>query len=197
MKAVVCERWGEPEEVLHVREVPEPQPGPGQVRVRMIASPINPSDLLMVRGEYGRRPPLPATPGFEGVGVVEAGSGLLAATYLAGGAASDAMGGAVALALVLLASLEPAWRHRRLVLALVGAEALVDAAVYLGYLSVGTWRDDPGETYDHRFQHATVIVVEKADHIAALRSNNRNDARTAALVQQRHVEARPHRLEIE
>jgi NADPH:quinone reductase-like Zn-dependent oxidoreductase len=78
MKAVVCERWGEPEEVLHVREVPEPQPGPGQVRVRMIASPINPSDLLMVRGQYGRQPTLPCTPGFEGVGVVEAGSGLLA-----------------------------------------------------------------------------------------------------------------------
>jgi NADPH:quinone reductase-like Zn-dependent oxidoreductase len=44
----------------------------------MIASPINPSDLLVVRGQYGRLPPLPATPGFEGVGVVEAGSGLLA-----------------------------------------------------------------------------------------------------------------------
>ncbi len=44
----------------------------------MIASPINPSDLLLVRGQYGRQPPLPATPGFEGVGVVESGSGLLA-----------------------------------------------------------------------------------------------------------------------
>jgi len=82
MKAVVCERWGEPEEVLHVREVPEPQPGPGQVRVRMIASPINPSDLLMVRGQYGRQPALPCTPGFEGVGVVEAGHGLLARRVL-------------------------------------------------------------------------------------------------------------------
>src|SRR5262249_21767075 len=53
-------------------------PGRGQVRVRMLASPINPSDLLTVRGEYGRRPKLPCTPGFEGVGVVEEGSGLLA-----------------------------------------------------------------------------------------------------------------------
>src|SRR5256885_14704142 len=78
MKAIVCEKWGDPEEVLHVRDVPEPVPGPGQVLVRMLASPVNPSDLLMVRGEYGRQPPLPATPGFEGVGVVEAGSGLLA-----------------------------------------------------------------------------------------------------------------------
>src|SRR5947209_15651028 len=78
MKAIVCEKWGNPEEVLQVRDVPEPVPGRGEVRVRMIASPINPSDLLTVRGEYGRRPELPATPGFEGVGVVEAaGPGLL------------------------------------------------------------------------------------------------------------------------
>jgi NADPH:quinone reductase-like Zn-dependent oxidoreductase len=44
----------------------------------MIASPVNPSDLLVVRGHYGYLPALPATPGFEGVGVVEsAGPGLL------------------------------------------------------------------------------------------------------------------------
>jgi len=82
MKAIVCECWGEPEEVLQVRQVPEPVPGPGEVRVRMIASPINPSDLLMVRGQYGRQPPLPATPGFEGVGIVESGSGWLARRVL-------------------------------------------------------------------------------------------------------------------
>jgi NADPH:quinone reductase-like Zn-dependent oxidoreductase len=79
MKAIVCEQWGDPEHVLKVRDdVPEPEPGPGEVRVRMLASPINPSDLLTVRGQYGKQPPLPMTPGFEGVGVVEAGSGLLA-----------------------------------------------------------------------------------------------------------------------
>src|SRR5207302_3985751 len=78
MKAVVFDRFGNPDEVLQVRDVPVPEPGPGQVRVRMIASPINPSDLLMVRGQYGRLPQLPATPGFEGVGIVEAaGGGLL------------------------------------------------------------------------------------------------------------------------
>jgi NADPH:quinone reductase-like Zn-dependent oxidoreductase len=79
MKAIVCERWGDPEQVLQVREVPAPlQPKAGEVRVRMLASPINPSDLLMVRGSYGRQPSLPCVPGFEGVGVVEDGSGLLA-----------------------------------------------------------------------------------------------------------------------
>ncbi|HMF11792.1 MAG TPA: alcohol dehydrogenase catalytic domain-containing protein, partial [Gemmataceae bacterium] len=77
MKAVVFERFGDPAEVLQVREVPEPEPGPGQVRVRMLASPIGPADLLTVRDEYGHRPKLPATPGTEGVGIVEAGRGLL------------------------------------------------------------------------------------------------------------------------
>jgi NADPH:quinone reductase-like Zn-dependent oxidoreductase len=71
MKAAVFDRFGEPAEVLQVREVPVPEPGPGMVRVRMIASPVNPSDLLFVRGRYTILPTLPATPGFEGVGVVD------------------------------------------------------------------------------------------------------------------------------
>ncbi|QEH32627.1 Alcohol dehydrogenase [Aquisphaera giovannonii] len=78
MKAAVFERFGEPAEVLGVRDVPIPEPGAGEVRVRMIATPVNPSDLLVVRGRYGVLPKLPATPGFEGVGIVEkAGPGLL------------------------------------------------------------------------------------------------------------------------
>jgi NADPH:quinone reductase-like Zn-dependent oxidoreductase len=43
----------------------------------MLASPIGPADFLTVRGEYGYLPKLPATPGNEGVGIVEAGRGLL------------------------------------------------------------------------------------------------------------------------
>lgn len=78
MKAAVCDRWGDPEHVLHIKDIPAPKCGSGQVRVRMLASPINPSDLFMVRGQYGYQPPLPCTPGFEGVGVVEEGRGLLA-----------------------------------------------------------------------------------------------------------------------
>jgi NADPH:quinone reductase len=58
--------------------VPAPQPNRGEVLVRMLASPINPSDLMYISGRYGLTPALPATPGFEGVGVVEAtGGGLL------------------------------------------------------------------------------------------------------------------------
>lgn len=78
MRAAVFENFGEPDQVLSIRDVPTPEPGPGQVRVRMIASPVNPSDLLVVRGRYGVLPTLPSTPGFEGVGIVEkAGPGLI------------------------------------------------------------------------------------------------------------------------
>ena len=78
MRAIVFDRFGDPPEVLQVRDSPEPQAGKGEVRVRMICSPVNPSDLSVVRGEYGRLPTLPATPGFEGAGIVLAtGGGLL------------------------------------------------------------------------------------------------------------------------
>jgi NADPH2:quinone reductase len=72
VKAAVFDRFGEPAEVLQVRDVPVPEPGRNEVRVRMLASPVNPSDLMTVRGVYGRLPQLPATPGFEGVGVIDA-----------------------------------------------------------------------------------------------------------------------------
>ena len=78
MRAVVCTRLGEPADVVEVRDVPAPACGPGQVCVRMLASPVNPSDLFMLRGQYGHQPALPFTPGMEGVGVVEEGRGLLA-----------------------------------------------------------------------------------------------------------------------
>jgi NADPH:quinone reductase-like Zn-dependent oxidoreductase len=49
----------------------------------MLAAPINPSDLMVTRGTYTKLPKLPATPGFEGVGIVEAaGPGLLGKLYV-------------------------------------------------------------------------------------------------------------------
>jgi len=79
VKRVVFDRVGSPADVLRVEDdVPAPQPNRGEVLVRMLASPINPSDLMYIAGGYGITPKLPATPGFEGVGVVEAvGGGLL------------------------------------------------------------------------------------------------------------------------
>jgi NADPH:quinone reductase len=78
MKVIRFEQFGDPGQVLHLADAPVPEPGQGQVRVRMIASPINPSDLLTVQGRYGVLPKLPAIPGYEGVGVVDkAGPGLI------------------------------------------------------------------------------------------------------------------------
>ena len=79
VKRVVFDRFGPPAEVLRLEDdVPAPQPKFGEVLVRMLASPVNPSDLMYIAGKYGLKPTLPATPGFEGVGVVEAtGGGLL------------------------------------------------------------------------------------------------------------------------
>src|ERR1035438_6188222 len=76
MRAVQLRAYdGNPESVAVV-ELPVPRPGPGQVLIRVAASPINPSDLMFIRGLYGFKKPLPAVPGFEGSGtVVEAGSG--------------------------------------------------------------------------------------------------------------------------
>jgi NADPH:quinone reductase-like Zn-dependent oxidoreductase len=68
---------GKPENIS-VSEVPVPRPGPGQVLVHVAASPINPSDLMFIRGLYGFKKALPAIPGFEGSGtVVDAGAGML------------------------------------------------------------------------------------------------------------------------
>ncbi|MBI4609023.1 MAG: zinc-dependent alcohol dehydrogenase family protein [Candidatus Rokubacteria bacterium] len=72
MRCVRFDRFGDPAEVLQVHNVPTPSPGPGEALVRMRARPINPSDLLTVRGFYGVSPQLPATPGYEGMGVIEA-----------------------------------------------------------------------------------------------------------------------------
>lgn len=61
---------------LEAAEVPVPQPGPGQVLVRLRMASVNPSDLHFIKGEYGQPRVKGAPAGFEGVGdVVAAGSG--------------------------------------------------------------------------------------------------------------------------
>ncbi|HEV2705767.1 MAG TPA: zinc-dependent alcohol dehydrogenase family protein [Pyrinomonadaceae bacterium] len=72
MKSVKFYEFGNPSEVLRVEETAQPEVGAHQVLVKMRARPINPSDLLTVRGLYGVLPPLPATPGLEGMGEVAA-----------------------------------------------------------------------------------------------------------------------------
>ncbi len=84
MQTVRFEQCGLPADVLTVTEQPVPSPVRGEVRVRMLASPINPSDLMFIQGMYGQRPALPATPGFEGVGIVETSGGGLLGKLMAG-----------------------------------------------------------------------------------------------------------------
>ena len=72
MKALIYRDTGEPKNVLEVADIPTPPLAPGDALVRVLLSPINASDLHMVRGRYGYQPELPASPGIEGVGIVEA-----------------------------------------------------------------------------------------------------------------------------
>jgi NADPH:quinone reductase-like Zn-dependent oxidoreductase len=70
MQQVWIPRIGEPE-VLEVREAPDPEPGAGQVRVRVEASGINFADILARMGLYPDSPKLPAVVGYEVAGVVD------------------------------------------------------------------------------------------------------------------------------
>jgi NADPH:quinone reductase len=72
MQAVCFHEHGDPASVLTLGDVPPPVPGRGELLVRILASPVNPSDLLFVEGHYGHQTSFPAVPGFEGVGVVVA-----------------------------------------------------------------------------------------------------------------------------
>jgi NADPH:quinone reductase-like Zn-dependent oxidoreductase len=71
-KAICHHEFGNPLEVLRLEEVEHPEPGVGEVRVRLLAATINPSDYGMIGGSYGRLRELPAVAGREGVGVVDA-----------------------------------------------------------------------------------------------------------------------------
>ncbi|MEB3750850.1 zinc-dependent alcohol dehydrogenase family protein [Geobacillus sp. FSL W8-0032] len=63
--------FGSPENVLKLEHKHICPPENGEVLVRMQARPINPSDLLPIKGVYSHRISLPAIPGYEGVGIVE------------------------------------------------------------------------------------------------------------------------------
>ncbi len=77
MRAIQFSRFGNPAEVLELVDHDPGYPADGEALVTVEATPIHPSDLLTVSGEYGLLPPLPATPGNEGVGrVLEAGRGV-------------------------------------------------------------------------------------------------------------------------
>ncbi|HYA63848.1 MAG TPA: NADPH:quinone reductase [Candidatus Sulfotelmatobacter sp.] len=71
MKAIQVHRFGGPE-VLEVHEIPTPNPGPGQILVRVHAAGVNPYDTYMRSGTYAVKPSLPYIPGSDAAGTVEA-----------------------------------------------------------------------------------------------------------------------------
>jgi NADPH:quinone reductase len=70
MKAIHIREFGGPE-VMHLEDIPDPQPGPGQVLVTLKAVGVNHVDAYIRAGEYGMGT-LPYVPGFDAAGVVEA-----------------------------------------------------------------------------------------------------------------------------
>ena len=72
MKTIQFDQTGKPADILKTIEKDLPEPGPGEVRIRVGASPINPSDIMFVQNLYGIRPQLPSGAGFEGMGVIDA-----------------------------------------------------------------------------------------------------------------------------
>jgi NADPH2:quinone reductase len=71
MRAIRVTAFGGPE-VLTLAEVPDPLPGPGQIRVRIQAAGVNPVETYIRTGTYAFKPALPYTPGSDGAGVVDA-----------------------------------------------------------------------------------------------------------------------------
>ncbi|MDH4609881.1 zinc-dependent alcohol dehydrogenase family protein [Pseudomonas sp. BN102] len=70
LKAEYKTRGPVPQDVIEAVELQLPPVGAGQALVKVLAAPINPSDVLTLTGEYGMLPPLPAIGGNEGVGEV-------------------------------------------------------------------------------------------------------------------------------
>ncbi|HZO16761.1 MAG TPA: zinc-binding dehydrogenase [Polyangiaceae bacterium] len=78
MRALVVKGYRGGADSLELVDVPEPAPEPGEVVIRVAASPVNPNDLLVLRDAYEVKKPIGTVAGFEGSGEVIAGSGFFA-----------------------------------------------------------------------------------------------------------------------
>ncbi|XP_019692081.1 enoyl-[acyl-carrier-protein] reductase, mitochondrial isoform X2 [Felis catus] len=72
VRALVYGHHGDPAKVVELKDLELAAVGGSDVHVRMLAAPINPSDINMIQGNYGLLPKLPAVGGNEGVGQVVA-----------------------------------------------------------------------------------------------------------------------------
>ena len=71
MRAVLVRDWT-PFHELEIEDLPDPEPGPKQLRIRVQATGVSFATSLVVEGKYQRKPPRPFTPGTEVAGIVEA-----------------------------------------------------------------------------------------------------------------------------
>ena len=78
MRALVVKGHDGASRSLELREMPVPQPGAGEVLIRVAASPINPNDLLALKDDYEVDKPVGSIAGFEGSGQVVRGEGFMA-----------------------------------------------------------------------------------------------------------------------
>ncbi len=69
MRAIIVEQFGGPE-VMQCREVEAPQPGAGQIAIKLALTGVNFADIMVRRGGYGRGSLLPLTPGLDCVGTI-------------------------------------------------------------------------------------------------------------------------------
>ena len=71
MQTLQFTEFGNPEEVLQLKELKLPELMDNFVRLKIVASPVNPADLNFIEGTYGVKPDLPSVPGIEACGEVE------------------------------------------------------------------------------------------------------------------------------
>ena len=70
MKALLCTRYGTPED-LEIADIPDPEPAAGEVVVRVAAAALNFFDTLIIAGKYQHKPPFPFSPAAEFAGTVD------------------------------------------------------------------------------------------------------------------------------
>ncbi|MDY0271502.1 MAG: NADPH:quinone oxidoreductase family protein [Advenella sp.] len=72
MRALLCNKFGAPREVLSIEDAPMPEiTQPDEVIVRVHYASVSHATGLMIEGKYQRKPPFPFSPGTEAVGVIE------------------------------------------------------------------------------------------------------------------------------
>lgn len=70
MKAILCERLGPPDTLIYRTDLPDPNPGAGEVVIAVESAGVNFPDILVIQGLYQFRPELPFSPGGEVAGTI-------------------------------------------------------------------------------------------------------------------------------